>query len=1414
MPQNNASSGFGRSSLVQSILDIYLAVEQTERWKQAVKTLNQQAKLDSNWMPVIQNVKSTGGGKYQVQFINKQNPDNSPRWIETSDGTFDNFKVFFNDQAKDLGAFFQVDSATGTVSTQIDGGTVSAGVGIGSNKADLVKAVVEWVSSGELYDKSGNPDLDTAVGVQSYLNLAQYGHGIATEAAEVISAIQPALKNGGAVAKEVSESLVSTVVKTAATEGLGIAMNIVNVVLDGIVLANTSSSVERASVTTTLVFDVVGTASSLLALGLGIAGASTAASILGVVALPIAGLAAGIPTLVALYAQRSENARKAAEPFGIIAEGYAANPDGTRGMIYQAADQYQKIPSALKPKGGAVITEIDLVNKKLKFGSQYLYQVNPDYSGGGHTKAGIRDSFFAAPDVGRASAKAKQLPRLSIRHGLGCPETMDLKYSDVEVIVLPRDIEITFDYEHGKVALGWQENESSPGINALRQIESHPDIYEKFYYDYWATEDYAISQFYPEYKTTTVTVNLDKARRSVVIPQVADIERSHLTYRLQGNGGTYIVMLTEQDIDIRIKASDNPDERWIFNIDAIGLRTYSTWLRYPDCWTVVFHDDGFTIGQTRTEDQSLQIRGAQPQRVKFEGTKPKTVTLADNIGHVFIVDLDKRNMSLMLNITKKEETDSNKISEKEETDSNKISQMDMKSDSLLYRAYVSYRYLKQAAKLGNVEHDVEPGILKSIPLTNADNIAIVFEEPDSKLHYMGTCDLNHFALVAHCKDQTKDNPPQTITQMQVDRYGELSTMRDGDKPDDELAFKGVFENVWTADNEIFFTQKIPQQDSGKNSVIQYCMYRGEGFCFIDAIDANARLMDQILAVPLAELRTSKVDRLLDQAGLILQMQPRPEINRIDYVYGKDTYTIVGQNSQGVSYQIKVHKDAEPSLSWEEGGIQYQILSGYALQLTGTSGNNTITLTPLSKYPNLKRAILFGKEGTDTYYVDQAILHYQAIFVLNYAKDTNQDVLRLRGFRTSDFSYTQQGEDIVLTHKQSGNWLNLVGVSSSNPTANGYQHLQLQFDDVTFAVTEVTSRLSAGTADVTTIFMNLEDIIFQKQGDNLVVSQNNKIDSIAYKNFYTTYTSLNGLQVKFPSTTTGNMLSLNAQQLAALGQDNKSGQTLVSNANTNQTPSQVVEQTQADKNAQIQANIANQLSQVSWSFLQRQDQDLSIESKTTSNSQTIRNTYSNFFDLPAQSRLIKIPCKLENSAFVQYMFDLDLMCGEYKESANSPGYYQFTPANPISKFGLFYDSYIKPKQNQQYTPNKVDETLALLRSDPYRAGTPQQLADLGILDRLMEQVSVQLPLQSGGYVILSYDAVNKLGRETAKFILAKNLSFNADLNLFQFITNRDGGMNNTLIRYSFDISQKQVVAQGVLRTGEPPTIYARVPAAIV
>ncbi|GET41436.1 TcdA/TcdB pore-forming domain-containing protein [Microseira wollei] len=1311
MVQNIAISGFGRSFLVQKILDAYLAVEQTERWTQAVKTLNQQAQLGSNWVPIIQNVEATAG-QDRVQFINKNNL-NETRWIQTNDPTFRNFRTFFNEQAQNLGEMFQVDSVTGQVTSKTSSSSVSAGVGVGANKADLVKTVINWVAEGKLYEKSGNPDLDLAVGVQSYLNLTQYGHGVVTEVAQVITEILPALRNGGAVAKEVSESLVTTVVKTSLTEGLGVILSIGNVILDGIVLSKTSSTPERASITTTLVFDVTATATSLLSLGLGLVGASTAASILGVIAVPIAGLAAGIPTLVALYAQRTENAQKVAEPFGTIAQGYAANSDGSRGMTYQAADQYKGIQSALKPKGGAVIAEIDLIGRRLTFGSQYLYQVNPDHPGAAHTKVNNRDSFSAGPDVGWVgNSRAKTLPLLSVREGLGCPQTVQLQNTNVDVIVLPRDIEMVFDYKHGIVAPLWQENYSSPGINALRTIESH--FYERFYYDYWATSDFAIDQFKCQYRPTTVTLKLDKARRTVLIPQqLADIEKSNLTYRLEGNGGNYAVVLSEQDINIKIKASNDPDERWIFNIDRIGFGARSTQLRPSGCWKIVFNDDGFTIGQTRAV--SAYFPAAEPQRVRFEGAMPKNIVLCDNIGHIFMVNLQEKNMSLLLDITRKE---LGSLEEEQTVRNLGDIPMDMRSQSLLYRAYVSYQYLKNSTDGGGKGI----GILESVPLTNGDNIGILYKE--SNYQYTGTWDPSNFALVAYHSDSRG-------TDLQVDRSDNYDNIREGHLPQ-KLGFSGQFEKVWTENNQIFFTEKMPQQGSEKPSVLQYCMYSGSGFYYIDAIDASRTLMDKILGLNLSELKMPKIDELLRQTGWTPYFQAG-DPNR-SYAYGKDTYTIVGQNSQGVGYQIKVYQSQEASLSWKLAGIQYQILPGSILQLTGTQDNNTISLPNSMSWPtnypnlakNIKKAILFGKEGTDTYTVNMAILDYEAIFILNYAKDTSQDTLKLLGMRKGDFSYFQQGKDLVLIHKQSHHWINIVGVFEIQQ-ANSYQHLQLSFSDGSFAVSEVGNNLSVGSPDEIYMYMNLEALGFQRQGDDLVVLRQDQTDGIAYSNFYKTYTSLNALRVNFPSTT-GTTFNLNAQELAALGLSKVTGQALV-NAGSAQ---QFVNTMQASPENRAIYEVP------AGSTVRRNNLDLVIGSQV----------YQKFFERPAQDQQIKIPLILEDAVIIQNNSSLmfrHITYGDIYTTSWGDKQASYCPTNEhFCEFSGYYNS------NNYF-------------------------GDL---------ISVQMPLRDGRAVILSNAALTLFGWKTLRYLEQFNYNSYNDIGPAQTFTLRFDTQNKQVVAYQF------------------------------
>ncbi len=1307
MTQNQARSGFGRSFLVEKILDTALAVEQTERWKQAIKTLNRQARLDSNWVPVIQNVSTTGDHQYNVQFINKHNPDDT-RWIATTDPTFEHFKTFFNEQAQNLKEMFQVDSVTGKITAKTTSSNVSAGVGLGANKADLLKVIINWTAEGELYEKSDNPDLDTAVGVQSYLNLVQYSHGVVSEVAQVIAEIRPALKNGGAIAGEVAESLVSTIVKTAATEGLGALLNIANVVLDGIVLSKTSSTSERASATTTLVFDITSTTSSVLALGLGIAGASTASAILGAIAVPIAGLAAGIPTLVELYAQRTENAEKVAESFGTIAEGYAANSDGTRGMTYQAADQYRGTKSTLKPKGGAVITEIDLVRQQLTFGSQYLYQVNPEHPGRAHTKVGDRDSFLAGagPDPGWQSNRGRnKQPLLSVREGLGCPETVQIQNADV--IVLPRDIEIILDYKYGTVAPFYQELHSSPGINALHKIES--TFYEKFYYDFHAGPDMAIDQFSSQYKPTTVAVKLDKARRTIVIPQVAE-EKSYLTYKLEGHGGSYTVVLSEQNLNIRIKISDDADERWIFNIDRIGFRDHSTWLRPAGSWNLVFNDDGFTIGQTRAQTSFLPA--AEPQRVRFEGRMPEQVVLCDNIGHIFMVNLQQKNMFLLLDITRNQ---------------NQSGYMDMNSRSLLYRAHVSYKYLKNstASRIESVNNEnvyVERGlgILETVPLINADNIAIIYE--DSGKQYTGTWDPNNFALVAYCSDANG-------TDMQVDRNDNYDNIRETDVPQ-KLSFRGHFENVWTENNQIFFTEKMPQQGSQKPTVLQYCMYSGSGFYYIDAIDANSTLIDQILQQDYSALTLSKVDELLRQTNPNWTPYFQPGDPNRSYAYGKDTYTIIGKNSQDVGYQIKVHKDMGTSLSWKtELGIQSQVLPGPVLLLTGTQDSNTIVLPHFGgsyppNYPHLakslKKAILFGQEGTDTYIVNTAIRDYEAIFILNYAKDITQDTLRLAGLNQQDFSYFQLGDDLVLFHTETGHWINIVGVFG---TDQHYQHLQLQFQFSSLLVTEVPNHLHQLSANYIDLFINLEDVHFQRQGDNLVVLRQDKTDGIAYSNFYTTYTSLNYLQMFFRSTT-GNSFLLNAEQLATLGSSGVNGQELVNAGSVQQF---------FDAIASCEAP--------SRSTVSKRGQDLVIGDEV----------YQNFFAQPAENQIVKMPLTLENAVIVQNNNSLMFVEITYTHIEDSPFGGQVARGSTKKTFCEFFN---------YYHYNHPDHAFG-------------------------GDIKVQMPLSNGGSVVLSNATLTLFGWKTLRYLEQFKV------NGFSFTYNDIDGRTMFMIR--LDTDKQQVVA---------------------
>ncbi len=138
------------------------------------------------------------------------------------------------------------------------------------------------------------------------------------------------------------------------------------------------------------------------------------------------------------------------------------------------------------------------------------------------------------------------------------------------------------------------------------------------------------------------------------------------------------------------------------------------------------------------------------------------------------------------------------------------------------------------------EREASWGTSQSVPVTNADNISILYEEPNPqnpavKRHYIGTWDQKNFALVAYHSDDHG-------TDLQVDRSDNYDNIQNGHLPQ-KLGFTGHFKDVWTQNNQIFFTEKMPSQGSKDPSVLQYCMYSGSGYYYIDNIDANSALMD-------------------------------------------------------------------------------------------------------------------------------------------------------------------------------------------------------------------------------------------------------------------------------------------------------------------------------------------------------------------------------------------------------------------------------------------------------------------------------------------------------------------------------------------------------------------------------------------
>ncbi|WP_236185963.1 TcdA/TcdB pore-forming domain-containing protein [Pseudomonas protegens] len=518
------------------------------RFDAASTRLAREHQLSSQWIPIIANTELQPEGGYRVQFINREQPDQT-RWLSTDDGTFVEFRRFVDEHMSVLNEHFTLEH--GQIRPR--GGVSEAAHVDGLNAGFAVQTLIQWFADKNRKDAAQgvvSPDLATALKIHSYLGLAQIGHGTLQDVAKVTELVQTALRGEALAAESSLKDFASTLGHTV-NEGAGVLFGGAMVGLDAYELAHAENDVQKAVFGTQLAFDSASFVSGAAGIGAGLIGASTTAAVLGGAGVILGGLAVGFTALAQAFGAVAEDAKAVGRYFDTLDKAYQGN-----GYRY---DEKQQV---LVPLPGAVVKRLDLRTNEVGFDSQYIYHTHH-----GSTGSGAINYFFWVGDFPRMihdRAQAIEV-RSGIGHGAKPPK---LEHGDNRTVILPGTPKSYISYEY--MILPGATTRHDTGFDVIRKLEQD----RRFDYDFYIfPSEETIRRIHQEYVETPVEVLLDGHSRQLVIPQLPKELYGYLRYDIQGAGGEYLIGLNE-GTEVRLSnEAGTQASRWI--IDSSQLESDS-----------------------------------------------------------------------------------------------------------------------------------------------------------------------------------------------------------------------------------------------------------------------------------------------------------------------------------------------------------------------------------------------------------------------------------------------------------------------------------------------------------------------------------------------------------------------------------------------------------------------------------------------------------------------------------------------------------------------------------------------------------------------------------------------------------------------------------------------------------------------
>lgn len=541
------------SRKLEMVLTVDKACQQADAFHQAMSDIRQSANIDASWVPALAYMRELPDNTYEIPFIQANNTDNPILKIKTNDARPKQFKTYLDNHLNNLRNSYELKSGHFQPLPELSHARAVDGMNSGFAIQQLIYLFSQKTRDETTNSQINSSALNTAITLHGYLNTAQLAHGNINDLTHLTNLVH-ILQQGEAAAMEnalLTFNQSFEHINTAA----GIVFGGAAVVLDAYERVSATDPVQKAILSTQLIFDSASFGTNILGFSLSMIGATTASAIVSSAGVIIGGLTIGITALARTLGDIVDHAIQVGNYFSEVDRAYQQN-----------GYQYDEAKKILLPLAGAVIKKIDFQNSSVELGSQYIYRTRRREDEEEHNSwVGFVPWPGWKPKMVRDKNKA-----LEIRSGIGYGQVkVPLAQANSSALILPAT-PISYIAHYHDVCL-FATTRQDNGFDIARRLEST----QRFDYSFYCfPAEYIVTNLSHEYQATSVEVQLDNAMRYLYVPDLAKEVQNYLTYTLLGVGGRYVITLNEGASIRLVSNKQKSASHWILDTHALDKKNW------------------------------------------------------------------------------------------------------------------------------------------------------------------------------------------------------------------------------------------------------------------------------------------------------------------------------------------------------------------------------------------------------------------------------------------------------------------------------------------------------------------------------------------------------------------------------------------------------------------------------------------------------------------------------------------------------------------------------------------------------------------------------------------------------------------------------------------------------------------------